>query len=170
MQTAIPVITTPVPRRAAMKITAAALAAALTVPTRACTADTTTLPTLALASPGAAPAAVLLASASTAAQPEGADADLIRLCATYMAIDARIADWEDDRIEIDEAESDRLIEAWGNLRKPIALTPARTYAGVRDKARVAYAASRYIDQVESPILNQLLRSALADVVALGDRA
>lgn len=123
MPTAPNTHTTPMPRRTAMKIGAAALAASLTVPARACTADATTLPTLALASP--------------AAGVEGPDAVLLDLCAEFHRIHG-IVTGDDRRKYSDEAFHALMGERW-DTSDAIADIPARTLAGHLAKARVVIA-------------------------------
>lgn len=70
------------------------------------------------------------------------DADLLAVCAQFMATDAEVQAWNrGERPEYaDDAVSDRLMDRWHDLAWQIEGIPAHTAAEISAKARVAAAA------------------------------
>jgi hypothetical protein len=96
------------------------------------------------------------------------DAELLRQCAECLAVDAQlkaIDDYLED--EVDDDTMCDLMDTWTGFRRTIAAIPATTAEGRIQKARVAFGHMRIAEEVESQELNDLVRSALTDVIAGG---
>jgi hypothetical protein len=105
-------------------------------------------------------------TASRAVQAPGSpDAELLRLCVEFSAADASMVRWETDISLLDNETGNALVQRWDSPIPPIAMTPAVTAAGRRAKAAAAFSVMRYADEVISTEHHDLIRSALADVLA-----
>ena len=112
--------------------------------------------------------AAQLQAVGTLARDTDPDADLLAVCAEFMATDAEVQAWNrGERPEYaDDAVSDRLMDRWHDLAWQIEGIPARTAAQISAKARVAAAALysvRTPDGTFDGVEETLALSALRDV-------
>jgi hypothetical protein len=100
-----------------------------------------------------------------------ADAELLRQCAECLAVDAQLKAIDEYLVEeVDDDTMNDLVVKWTGFRRTITAIPATTAEGRIQKAKVAFGHMRLAEEIESQELNDLVRSALADVIDGGDVA
>jgi hypothetical protein len=92
------------------------------------------------------------------------DADLLALCAEFMAIDAIFWRHDETLDRFTDNEIADLSQKWDALVPRITAISAKTDQGRKAKAEVAYWVMRTTEAGEFQERNDLVRSALADVV------
>jgi hypothetical protein len=92
------------------------------------------------------------------------DPDLLALCAEFMAIDAIFWRRNDTFDGVSDDEIADLSQKWDALVVRITAISAKTEQGRKAKAEVAYWVMRTAEAGEFQARNDLVRSALADVV------
>ena len=92
------------------------------------------------------------------------DADLLALCSEFMTIDAIFLRHDDTLQGFSDNKITDLGQKWDALVLRITAISAKTDEGRKAKAEVAYWVMRTTDPGEFQERNDLVRSALADVV------
>jgi hypothetical protein len=106
-------------------------------------------------------------SAAPAKAMSEPDAELLRLCADFIAVDARLIAWDKDISLLDEEAGLALYAQRDRMMPLITKITATTAAGRRAKAAAAFGAMRNVEEIVSDHLYLMVRSAMADMIAGG---
>jgi hypothetical protein len=109
--------------------------------------------------------AALTAGLTVPVLASAATSELIATCDRFFRLDDRLIQFDTGALELDEDVLDRLWPVHFALIDQITSITAQTHAERIAKAKAAFAVMRYAGDVDSKAYDNLVRSALTDVIA-----